>query len=114
MEYTIDCKGKVLGRVASEIAMILQGKKTATYNPRLEGEDTVLIKNVDKLSLTGRKLDQKVYYSHTTQIGHLKERKIKDVIEKHGMEWVLRKAVMRMLPKNRLQIRRIKRMIIEK
>lgn len=114
MEHIIDCKGKVLGRVASEIAMILQGKKSTGYNPRLEGSDKVLVKNVDKLALTGRKIDQKIYYSHTTQIGHLKERKIKDVIAKHGMEWVLRKAVMRMLPKNKLQIRRIKRMIIEK
>lgn len=113
-EYTIDCKGKVLGRVASEIALILQGKKNAGYNPRLEGDDTVIIKNIDSLNLTGNKTEQKVYYSHTTQIGHLKESKFKDVLEKHGMQWVLRKAVMRMLPKNRLQARRIKRMIIEK
>ncbi len=113
-EYTIDCKGKILGRTASEIALILQGKKNSNYNPRLEGEDKVIVKNIDGLILTGRKLSQKVYYSHTTQIGHLKERKIKDVIEKHGMEWVLKKAVLRMLPKNKLQARRIKRLIIEK
>ena len=114
MEYTIDCKGKVLGRLASEIALILQGKKNASYNPRLEGDDKVIVKNIDKLTLTGSKADQKVYYSHTTQIGHLKERKFKDVVEKNGMEWVLRKAVLRMLPKNKLQARRIKRLIIEK
>ena len=113
-EYTIDCKGKVLGRVASDIAVILQGKKNANYNPRLEGEDKVLVKNVSKLAMTGDKINQKIYYSHTTQIGHLTERKVKDVIEKHGMEWGLRKSVMRMLPKNKLQIRRIKRMVIEK
>ena len=114
MEYTIDCKGKVLGRVASEIALILQGKKNAGYNPRLEGIDKVIVKNIDSLNLTGRKTEQKVYYSHTTQIGHLKERKFSDVVAKHGMQWILRKAVMRMLPKNKLQARRIKRMIIEK
>ncbi len=114
MEYTIDCKGKVLGRVASEIALILQGKKNANYNPRLEGDDKVTVKNINKLALTGNKTEQKVYYSHTTQIGHLKERKFKDVVEKNGMEWVLRKAVLRMLPKNKLQARRIKRLIIEK
>lgn len=113
-EYTIDCKGKVLGRVASEVALILQGKKNPNYNPRLEGDDKVIIKNIDNLVLTGNKKDQKVYYSHTTQIGHLKERKFKDVIEKHGIGWVLRKAVLRMLPKNRLQAKRIKRLIIEK
>jgi large subunit ribosomal protein L13 len=114
MEYTIDCKGKVLGRIASEIAVILQGKKNPNYNPRLEGDDKVIVKNVSKLVLTGNKMKQKVYYSHTTQIGHLKERKFKDVVAKHGMGWVLRKAVLRMLPKNKLQARRIKKLIIEK
>jgi large subunit ribosomal protein L13 len=114
MEYTIDCKGKVLGRIASEIAIILQGKKNPNYNPRLEGDDKVIVKNVSKLVLTGNKAKQKVYYSHTTQIGHLKERKFKDVVAKHGMGWVLRKAVLRMLPKNKLQARRIKKLIIEK
>jgi large subunit ribosomal protein L13 len=113
-DYTIGCEGKVLGRVASEIALILQGKKNADYNPRLEGKDRVIVKNIGKLSLTGKKTEQKIYYSHTTQIGHLKERKFKDVIAKHGMQWVLRKAVLRMLPKNKLQAKRIKRLIIEK
>ncbi len=113
MEYIIDCKGKKLGRVASDVAIILQGKKNPDYNPRLEGKDSVIIKNIDKLSLSGLKAEQKVYYSHTTQIGHLKERSFKDVVAKNGMKWVLRKAVMRMLPKNKLQARRIKRLIIE-
>jgi large subunit ribosomal protein L13 len=113
-DYVIDCKGKVLGRTASEIALILQGKKNASYNPRLEGGDGVIVKNVDKLVLTGRKTEQKIYYSHTTQIGHLKERKFKDVVAKHGMGWVLRKSVLRMLPKNKLRVARIKKLVIEK
>ena len=114
MDYVIDCKGKRLGRVASEIAMILQGKKNPSYNPRLPGEDKAIIKNIDKLELSGSKKEQKIYYSHTTQLGHLKERKFKDVVAKHGMSWVLRKSVLRMLPKNKLQAQRIKRMVIEK
>ncbi|OGM91225.1 50S ribosomal protein L13 [Candidatus Wolfebacteria bacterium RIFCSPHIGHO2_01_FULL_48_22] len=110
MEYTIDCKNKRLGRVASEIATILQGKKEPEYDPRLEGVDTVVVQNVDKIELSGSKLEQKKYYSHTTQIGHLKERKLQDVIAKHGKKYVLRHAVLRMLPKNKLQAKRIKRM----
>jgi len=110
MEYTIDCKNKRLGRIASEIAIILQGKKEASYNPRVEGVDTVVVQNVESLELSGNKLEQKKYYSHTTQIGHLKERKIKDVIAKHGKKYILRHAVLHMLPKNKLKAKRIKRM----
>lgn len=112
-DYTIDCKGKRLGRVASEIAIILQGKKNPSYDPRLEGDDKVTVTNIDKITLTGNKKDQKIYYSHTTQLGHLKERKFKDVVAKHGMKFVLRKAVLKMLPKNRLQVKRMKRLTIE-
>lgn len=108
-QYTIDCSQKPLGRVASEIAYILQGKKSPSYDPRLEGDDSVVVRNVDELVLTGKKEEQKIYYSHTTQIGHLKERSYKDVVEKHGKRYVLLHAVKRMLPKNKLQIRRMKR-----
>ena len=112
-DYTIDCTKKRFGRVASEIALILQGKKNPSYNPRLEGEDRVIVKNVDKLTFSGSKEDQKKYYSHTTQIGHLKERKFKDVAAKHGRGYILKKAVLQMLPKNKLAAKRILRMIIE-
>ena len=112
MDYTIDCENKRMGRVASEISLILQGKKNPSHNPRVVGQDRVILKNVNKLSLSGNKADQKIYYSHTTQIGHLKERKFKDVLAKHGMKYVLTKAVSRMLPKNRLLVPRMKRIII--
>lgn len=112
-EYIIDCKNKRLGRVASEVSLILQGKKEPQYDPSHEGTDTVKIQNVEELELSGKKMDQKKYYSHTTQIGHLKIRKIKDVVAKHGKRFILRQAVMKMLPKNKLQIRRIKRMTFE-
>ena len=114
MHYVIDCAKKPLGRVATEIACILQGKKEPSYDPRLEGTDTVEIKNIDALVLTGRKEDQKIYYSLTTQIGHLKEAKFKDVVAKHGKQYILKHAVQRMLPKNKLQIRRMKRISFTK
>ncbi|MFA6352838.1 MAG: 50S ribosomal protein L13 [Candidatus Paceibacterota bacterium] len=113
MEYTIDCKGRSLGRVASEVASILQGKRDPSYEPRLVGDDTVVIKNVDQIKLTGNKGQQKIYYSHTTQLGHLKERKIKDVIQKHGMKFILKKSIVNMLPKNKLRVERIKKMSFE-
>lgn len=112
-DYIIDCEGKRLGRVATEVAVILQGKKDASYHPRLAGVDTVVIKNISSLSVSGNKADQKVYYSHTTQIGHLKEKKFADVVARNGMAYVLRHAVEHMLPKNRLQKIRMKRLIIE-
>lgn len=113
MEYTIDAKNKSLGRIASEIAVILQGKKSADYEPRLGGKDKVLVKNVDGIVLTGRKEEQKIYYRHTGYMGHLKQETAKEVIAKKGKKELLRRAVSRMLPKNRLANDRIKRLIIE-
>lgn len=113
MEYQIDCKNKRLGRVASEIAIILQGKKNPNYAPNKEGDDSVMVLNIEDLELSGKKEEQKIYYSHTTQIGHLKERKFKNVVAKHGKKYVLRKAVERMLPKNKLQSIRIKKLIFK-
>lgn len=99
--------------MASEIAAILQGKKHAAYNPRLAGEDRVIVKNIAKIAISAKKRVQKKYYRHTTQIGHLKERTMQMMWDKHGPGWVLHHAVMGMLPKNKLQARRIKRLIIE-
>jgi large subunit ribosomal protein L13 len=112
MKYTIDAKGKKLGRLASEIAVILQGKKNPGYEPRLEGEDTVVVKNIKDMVVTGRKADQKIYYRHTGPLGHLKKRKYAEVFEKKPA-WVLENAVRLMLPKNRLLKKRMKRLIIE-
>ncbi|KKS83089.1 MAG: 50S ribosomal protein L13 [Candidatus Wolfebacteria bacterium GW2011_GWC1_43_10] len=112
-DYIIDCKDKRFGRIASEIAVILQGKKNPGWEPRLAGDDRVIVKNVKQLSFSGNKASQKIYYSHTTQIGHLKKRKLKDVLEKHGSQYVLKKAVLNMLPKNKLRAKRIRRLIFE-
>lgn len=113
MQYTIDATNKKLGRLASEIAVILQGKKSAAYNPRLEGEDKVVVKNINKMEVTGKKMKQKKYYRHTTQIGHLKEQTLQALWEKKGPAEVLRRAIKGMLPKNKLLVKRMKRLTIE-
>ncbi|HXF43926.1 MAG TPA: 50S ribosomal protein L13 [Candidatus Paceibacterota bacterium] len=113
MEYKIDAKNKALGRVASEIASILQGKKNPGYNPRESGADSVRVANVDAIVLSGRKTKQKVYYKHTGPLGHLKVRKYEEIFKKNPA-WVLRHAVNLMLPKNRLRKSRMKRLIIER
>ena len=113
MEHIIDAKGKPLGRIASRVALILQGKHTAAYNPRLPGTDTVVIRHASDVVVSGRKVSQKVYYRHAGALGHLKERKYRDVFAKDP-RWVLRHAIERMLPKNRLQAQRMKKLVIEK
>lgn len=114
MEHQISAKGKTIGRLASEVAILLQGKNSANYEPRLEGEDKVIIKDISELGATGKKMAQKKYYRHTTQIGHLKEETLQMVWDKKGPAEVLRRAVKGMLPRNKLAARRMKRLIIEK
>ncbi len=109
MEHVIDAKNKKLGRFATQVATLLQGKHKATYQPNLSGDDTVIVKNASQIVVSGRKASQKVYYSHTTQIGHLKKRKYADVFEKDP-SWVIRHAVNLMLPNNKLRAKRIKRL----
>ncbi|MBU4348023.1 50S ribosomal protein L13 [Patescibacteria group bacterium] len=112
MEKIIDVKNKKLGRIASEIATILQNKKSAYYDPRLAGSGDVIIKNIDKLDISLKKKEQKIYYHHTGYIGHLKEKRLKEFYEESPKK-VLRKAVEGMLPKNSLRKKRLKRLIIE-
>uniref|UniRef100_A0A0D3G4Y2 50S ribosomal protein L13 n=1 Tax=Oryza barthii TaxID=65489 RepID=A0A0D3G4Y2_9ORYZ len=97
-----DAKGQVLGRLASQIAVVLQGKDKPTYAPHVENGDMCVVLNAKDISVTGRKMTDKIYYWHTGYIGHLKERRLKDQMEKDPTE-VIRKAVMRMLPRNRLR-----------
>jgi len=112
MLYKIDAKNQKLGRLASDIAVILQGKKKPSYESRLEGGDAVEVTNIHDLVVTGRKKTTKIYYKHSGPLGHLKEKKFKDVWAKNPA-WVLRHAVNLMLPKNRLRARRIKKLIIK-
>jgi large subunit ribosomal protein L13 len=112
MEHIIDAKNKKLGRLASEIATILQNKNSVYYEPRLSGNGNVVIKNIDKMDISPKKMEQKIYYRHTGYMGHLRKKKLK-VLYKESPAKVLRKAVERMLPKNSLQPKRMRRLIIE-
>jgi large subunit ribosomal protein L13 len=110
MEYHIDAKNKVLGRLATDIALILQGKKSATYQRNQVSDDTVYVKNVDGLRVTGNKLIQKVYYKHTGYVGHLKEKSLEQKMDQDP-KWVLQHAVRKMLPRNFLTQKRIKNLV---
>ena len=110
MDHTIDAKNKRLGRLASEIAVILQGKKHTDYEPRVAGADRVLVKNYKEITVSGRKAIQKIYYRHTGYMGHLKETQFKEAFAKNPKN-VLREAVRRMLPKNFLNQKRLNNLI---
>jgi large subunit ribosomal protein L13 len=95
----IDAENAVVGRLASFIAMRLRGKHRPDYTPHVDCGDYVVVVNADKVKLTGRKLDQKIYYRHTGHPGGIKERTAGQVLNGKFPERVLEKAVERMLPK---------------
>ena len=99
--YVIDAEGKTLGRVATKAAHVLRGKHKVTYTPYVDCGDYVIIVNADKVVLTGNKLEDKKYYTHSGFPGGLRERNAKEMIEKYPEEMVER-AVKGMLPHNRL------------
>ena len=94
----IDAQGLVVGRLASIVAMRLRGKHKPTYTPHVDDGDNVVIINAEKIVLTGRKREQKVYHHHTGYIGGIKERTAKYILESRFPERVVEKAVQRMLP----------------
>lgn len=98
----IDAKGLVVGRLATLVAMRLRGKHKASFTPHVDDGDNVIIVNADKVVLTGRKRDQKMYYHHTGYIGGIKERSAKTILEGRFPERVVEKAVERMLPRGPL------------
>ena len=99
--YVIDATDKVLGRMASRIAMILQGKTKPIYTPHVDTGDFVVVTNAEKIKLTGNKMDEKVYYTHSGYPGGFKEIPIKKWMEKHP-DRIVNLAVKRMLPKTKL------------
>ncbi len=111
--HTIDASGKVLGRLATRIAVLLRGKEKPDFMPNKDGGDFVIIKNIKKIRLTGRKSEDKIYYHHTGYPGGLKEIPFRKIFENKPSE-VLKKAVFGMLPKNKLRARQIKRLKYEK
>ena len=99
--YEIDAEGKILGKVAAEIAVRLMGKNKPSYTPHVDGGDFVVVTNAEKIAVTGKKLTDKKYYRHSCYPGGLKVRSLQEMLEKQPTE-VIRKAVERMLPKNKL------------
>ena len=107
--HHVNAEGKVLGRLATEIADRLRGKNKPTFSNFIDNGDFVVVTNADKIRLTGRKWDQKTYYHHTGYIGSLKEINAKDLLVKHPTA-LLMKAVKGMLPKNKLGRAQLKKL----
>ena len=99
--YVVDASGMVLGRLASEVASVLRGKNKPEFTPNVDTGDYVVVVNADKIKVTGKKLDQKIYYRHSDYVGSLKETTLKEMLAKHP-ERVIEFAVKGMLPKGPL------------
>ncbi len=99
--YVVDAEGKTLGRMASEVASVLRGKHKPTYTPHVDTGDYVIIINADKVVLTGKKLDQKMFRWHTGYVGHMKERTYRQMMDTKPQKVVF-EAVKGMLPHNSL------------
>jgi large subunit ribosomal protein L13 len=100
--YVIDAEGQVLGRLASEIAQILRGKHKPMFTPHLQSGDFVIVINADKIAVTGKRLDQKVYYRHSQYPGGLKQKTLRQTLEGKHPERALEHAVRGMVMHNRL------------
>ena len=99
--YVVDATGYTLGRLASEVAKILRGKNKPIFTPFIDTGDYVIITNADKIKVTGKKLEQKVYYRHSDYVGGMKETTLKEMLNKKP-EKVIELAVKGMLPKGPL------------
>lgn len=99
--WLINADGKILGRLATEIADLIRGKKKPQFTSHLDTGDFVVVVNAEKIKVTGKKLEQKTYYSHSQYPGGLKEEKLQDLIERKPEE-VIKKAVWGMIPKGKL------------
>jgi large subunit ribosomal protein L13 len=108
--YLVDAEGQTLGRLATEIAETLRGKRKPQYTPHVDAGDFVVVVNAEKIAVTGKKLDDKLYYRHSGYPGGLRSRPLREELARRPTE-VLRKAVKGMLPRNRLgraQLRKLK------
>lgn len=99
--YVVDAEGKTLGRLASEVARRLRGKHKPVYTPHVDTGDYIVVVNAEKIGVTGKKLDDKMYYRHTGYIGNLKQMNLSTMLERHP-ERVIETAVKGMLPRNPL------------
>jgi len=107
--FVVDAKDQVLGRLATKVARMLIGKDKPSFTPYLDSGDHVVVINADQIKMTGNKIEQKMYYSHSGYPGGLKEVPAKRVRQAKP-EWVVREAVLGMLPKNKLRARRAKKL----
>ena len=99
--YVVDATGYTLGRLSSEIAKVLRGKNKPTYTPHIDTGDYVIVINAEHIKVTGKKLDQKIYYNHSDYVGGMKETTLKEMLAKKP-ERVIELAVKGMLPKGPL------------
>jgi large subunit ribosomal protein L13 len=109
--YVVDAEGLILGRLATQIADRLRGKGKPGYTPHVDTGDFVVVVNADKIAVTGTKLDSKMYYRHSGYPGGLKQRSLREQLERRPTE-VIRKAVKGMLPKNKLANQQITKLKI--
>lgn len=107
--YVVDATGHTLGRLSSEIAKILRGKNKPTYTPHIDTGDYVIVVNADKIQVTGKKLDQKIYYNHSDYVGGMRETTLREKMAKKP-EDVITLAVKGMLPKGPLGRQMIKKL----
>ena len=107
--YVVDATDQTLGRLASQVASVLRGKNKPTYTPSMDTGDYVIVINADKVKVTGKKLDQKVYYRHSDYVGGMKETTLKELMAKKP-EDVINFAVKGMLPKGPLGRQMIKKL----
>lgn len=107
--YVVDAEGKTLGRLCSEIASILRGKNKPTYTPHIDTGDNVIVINAEKIKVSGKKMDQKIYYHHSDYVGGMKETTLKEMMAKKP-ENVIKLAVKGMLPKGPLGRSMIKKL----
>lgn len=110
--HTVDASGKTPGRLATEIVRVLIGKNKADYAPHQDAGDHVQVLNAGKMRITGNKIAQKKYYRHSTFAQGLRTTGMKELWSKNPGE-ILRKAVSRMLPKNKLRSERLKRLVVK-
>jgi large subunit ribosomal protein L13 len=99
--HVLDADGETLGRISTEVARLLMGKHKPTYAPHLDMGDFVVVVNAEKIRVTGKKLDDKIYYRHTGYVGGLKETTLADMLRRKPQQ-VLEKSVKGMLPRNKL------------
>ena len=109
--YVVDATGYTLGRLSSEIAKVLRGKNKPTFTPHVDTGDYVIVTNADQIKVTGKKLDQKIYYNHSDYVGGMKETDLKTMIAKKP-EKVIELAVKGMLPKGPLGRKMIKKLFV--